>query len=85
MIIRFEQRAWEDYLHWQATDPKKLTRINQLIQAIRREPFKGIGKPEPLKGHWSGFWSRRIDREHRLVYAIERGEMWLAQCRFHYL
>ena len=84
MILCFHEQAWDDYLYWQQTDPKKLRRINELIQAVQREPFKGIGKPEPLRGNWTGFWSRRIDREHRLVYAVEKSKVLIAQCRFHY-
>lgn len=84
MILCFHEQAWDDYLYWQQTYPKKLRRINELIQAIQREPFKGIGKPEPLRGNWTGFWSRRIDREHRLVYAVEKSKVLIAQSRFHY-
>jgi len=84
VILCFHEQAWDDYLYWQQTDPKKLRRINELIQAVQREPFKGIGKPEPLRGNWTGFWSRRIDREHRLVYAVEKSKVLIAQCRFHY-
>jgi len=84
VIVCFHPHAWADYLHWQGQDPRRLKRINELIRAIQRDPFKGIGKPEPLRGAWSGFWSRRIDREHRLVYAIEGDQLWVAQCRFHY-
>ena len=80
----FSDQAWEDYLFWQATDKKKLKRINALIKDIQRDPFKGIGDPEPLKFNWSGFWSRRIDKEHRLVYAVEGDELQIAQCRYHY-
>jgi len=83
-VIKFAETAWEDYLYWQATDKSILRRINKLIEAIEREPFTGIGKPEPLKGNWSGFWSRRIDREHRLVYSVEQNELLIAQCRYHY-
>jgi len=82
--ICFHRLAWEDYLHWQGSDPKRLSRINQLIHAIQRDPFRGIGKPEPLKGNWSGFCSRRIDREHRLVYTVKDDTILIAQCRFHY-
>jgi len=82
--VCFHRLAWEDYLHWQKTDRKRLARINELLRAIQRDPFRGIGKPEPLRGNWSGFWSRRIDREHRLVYAVEDGVILIAQCRFHY-
>ncbi len=84
MKLCFHEHAWADYLHWQQTDRKKLLRINELIRAIQREPFKGIGKPEPLRGNWTGFWSRRIDREYRLVYAVENDQLLIAQCRFHY-
>jgi len=80
----FHPHAWADYLHWQRADPKRLARINQLIRAIQRDPFHGIGKPEPLKGNWTGFWSRRIDREHRLVYTVADDAVLIAQCRFHY-
>jgi toxin YoeB len=82
--ISFHEHAWADYLHWQKADAKRLKRINELIRAIQRDPFQGIGKPEPLRGNWSGFWSRRIDREHRLVYAVENDCLLIAQCRFHY-
>ena len=84
MKICFHSHAWAEYLYWQKADPQKLERINELIRAIQRDPFQGIGKPEPLRGNWSGFWSRRIDREHRLVYAVEDGKLLIAQCRFHY-
>ncbi|WP_376694686.1 Txe/YoeB family addiction module toxin [Wenzhouxiangella sp. EGI_FJ10305] len=84
MKICFHANAWADYLYWQKADPKKLKRINELIRAIQRDPFQGIGKPEPLRGNWSGFWSRRIDRVHRLVYAVEGDKLFVAQCRFHY-
>ncbi len=84
MTISFHAHAWADYLYWQKTDPKRLTRINELIRAVQRDPFKGIGKPEPLRGNWAGFWSRRIDREHRLVYALKGNTLLIAQCRFHY-
>lgn len=84
MKIVFADRAWEDYLFWQQNNPKTLKRINELIKAIKRDPFKGIGDPEPLRFNWSGFWSRRIDREHRLVYAVEADAILIAQCRYHY-
>jgi toxin YoeB len=84
VILCFDENGWVDFLHWQQTDRKKLLRINELIRAIQREPFKGIGKPEPLRGNWTGFWSRRIDREHRLVYAVDKDRLLIAQCRFHY-
>lgn len=84
MKICFHEHAWADYLYLQKADAKKLKRINELIRAIERDPFQGIGKPEPLRGNWTGFWSRRIDREHRLVYAVENERLLIAQCRFHY-
>ena len=84
MIVTWEEQAWEDYLYWQQIDKKILTRINSLIKAIKREPFTGLGDPEPLRHNWSGFWSRRIDREHRLVYKIKNTTLVVAQCRFHY-
>ena len=84
MMIKFSTSAWEDYLHWEMTDKAMLKRINQLIREIQREPFAGIGKPEPLKHHLSGFWSRRIDKSHRLVYTIESDTLLIAQCRDHY-
>jgi len=82
--ICFHGHAWADYLYWQKADPRKLKRINDLVRAIQRDPVQGIGKPEPLRGNWTDFWSRRIDREHRLVYAVADGKLLVAQCRFHY-
>ncbi len=76
--------AWEDYLYWQAADRKILQRINDLIKDCTRNPFKGIGKPEPLKGSYAGFWSRRITEEHRLVYSVRENRLHNLQCRFHY-
>lgn len=84
MKLIFSEQAWEDYLHWQKNDRKVLTRINQLIQEIQREPFSGIGKPEPLKHALSGYWSRRINDEHRIVYKVQDGSLLLAQLRYHY-
>jgi toxin YoeB len=84
MILKFSDHAWSDYLYWQQEDKKILKRINELIKEIQRDPFKGKGDPEPLKYNWSGFWSRRINREHRLVYAVENDEILIAQCRYHY-
>jgi toxin YoeB len=80
----FYDDAWEDYLYWQANDPKILARINLLIKEVRRTPFKGIGKPEPLRGRLAGWWSRRIDQEHRLVYRLAEEGLLIAQCRYHY-
>lgn len=84
MKILFAENAWEDYLYWQQNDKKVLKRINLLIGDIQREPFKGIGKPEPLKFNWSGYWSRRINKEHRLVYKVQDDTISIAQCRYHY-
>ena len=84
MILSWTDNSWEDYLYWQALDKKKLQRINLLIKDILRHPFEGIGDPEPLKHHWSGYWSRRIDREHRIVYKATDDTLYIAQCRFHY-
>lgn len=76
--------AWEDYIYWQAQDRKTLRRINQLLLDIDRNGYKGIGKPEPLKHDYQGFWSRRIDDVNRLVYRIEKGQIEIVQCRTHY-
>jgi toxin YoeB len=84
MKLCFTETAWQDYQYWQAHASSQLTRINELIQATLREPFKGIGKPEPLKHKLKGCWSRRIDREHRLVYTIQDGMLVILQCRYHY-
>lgn len=84
MKLVFSDEAWEDYLYWQKQDKKTLERINKLIQEIQREPFSGIGKPEPLKHALSGFWSRRITDEHRVVYKVEDSSLLIAQLRYHY-
>jgi toxin YoeB len=84
MIIAFTMHAWEDYQYWQETDKKILERINELIKVTARDPFSGIGKPEPLKGDLKGFWSRRIDHEHRLVYRFSKNSLEIISCRFHY-
>lgn len=84
MPIKFADHAWADYLYWQQTDKATLRRINELIRDIQRSPFAGIGKPEPLKHNLAGFWSRRIDGEHRVVYAVEGDTVLIAQCRYHY-
>jgi toxin YoeB len=76
--------SWEDYLYWQKTDKKMLARINELIKDISRTPYKGLGKPEPLKYKYKGFWSRRIDGEHRLIYQVKDDEIRIVKCRFHY-
>lgn len=84
MKLVFHERGWEDYLHWQATDRDLLARLNTLIKECCRTPFTGIGKPEPLRGPLSGWWSRRITKEHRLVYRMQDGSLLIAQCRHHY-
>jgi toxin YoeB len=80
----FSGRAWEDYLYWQETDRNLVTRINRLIREIQREPFSGLGKPEPLKHAFQGYWSRRINDEHRIVYRIQDDSVLIAQLRYHY-
>jgi len=84
MILAWAENAWDDYLYWQQTDKKTLKRINTLIKEVKRQPFEGLGDPEPLKHNWSGYWSRRIDREHRLVYKVTDDAVIIAQCRYHY-
>jgi toxin YoeB len=80
----FTDEAWDDYQYWQKTDKKQIKRINQLIEDIDRHPFTGIGKPEPLKGNLSGYWSRRIDSEHRIVYAADEIAVCYISLRYHY-
>jgi len=88
MKIVFSSRAWEDYLAWQGDDRRGLDRVNGLIKECLREPFRGTGKPEPLSGNLSGWWSRRINREHRLIYRVsgkdDAQSLEIAQCRYHY-
>lgn len=84
MKLIFSAHAWEDYLYWQRTDKRVVKRINELIRAITREPFAGIGKPEPLRHGLSGYWSRRIDEEHRIVYKVSDDSLFIAQMRYHY-
>ena len=84
MKLIFSGHAWEDYLYWQKADKNMLKRINNLIHEIRRDPFTGSGKPEPLKHGLSGYWSRRINDEHRIVYRPAEGEIFIAQLRYHY-
>lgn len=84
MRIVWTSIAWKDYLYWQTTDKKKLKRINQLIKDALRTPFEGLGKPEPLKHDLKGYWSRRIDSEHRLVYSFENNTLEIIGCRYHY-
>lgn len=82
--VCFDPDAWDQYLYWQPQDRKTLERVNALVNACQREPFRGIGKPEPLKGELSGFWSRRIDDTHRLVYRASSNELQIVACRYHY-
>ena len=88
MKLVFSSHAWEDYLHWLGGDRRGLERVNALIRECLRDPFRGTGKPEPLSGNLSGWWSRRINREHRLVYRVsgkdEGQALEIAQCRYHY-
>ena len=84
MNLLFTESAWADYLHWQEHDPKLLARINALLKDCGRSPFSGIGKPEPLRENLAGWWSRRINDEHRLVYRVTDEQLIIAQCRFHY-
>ena len=84
MKLIFAEEAWEDYLYWQKHDKQMVDRINKLIKEIQREPFAGVGKPEALKHALSGFWSRRITGEHRIVYRVEGSALLIAQLRFHY-
>ena len=82
--ITWTQASWEDYQYWQGQDRKTLKRINSLIRDCLREPFDGIGKPEPLKENLSGFWSRRIDEANRLVYRVDGDDLVVIACRYHY-
>ena len=84
MKLLFSDHAWEDYLYWQKTDKKILNRTNKLIKATQREPFEGVGKPEPLKHGLTGYWSRRINEEHRMVYKVTDDALLIAQLRYHY-
>lgn len=84
MNLVFRPVAWEQFLYWQATDKAMVRKINGLIRECLRHPFAGTGKPEPLKGDLAGFWSRRIDREHRLVYRATADALEIVQCRYHY-
>lgn len=84
MRLVFTQSAWADYLWYQEHDRRLLKRVNQLIESALRAPFDGIGKPERLKADLAGYWSRRIDQEHRLVYGVEQNELVIIACRFHY-
>lgn len=84
MNLVFSEQAWADYLYWQGLDKKTLKRINELLKEIKRTPFEGMGKPEPLKHALAGYWSRRINEEHRLVYRLRENEILIAQVRYHY-
>ncbi|HHH39445.1 MAG TPA: Txe/YoeB family addiction module toxin [Sedimenticola sp.] len=84
MIVSFSSNAWDDYLYWKKSNKSMLKRVNTLIKDIQREPFEGIGKPEPLKHGVSGYWSRRINDEHRIVYKASDGHIYIAQLRYHY-
>ncbi|MDL1976718.1 MAG: Txe/YoeB family addiction module toxin [Deltaproteobacteria bacterium] len=83
-ILAWTDEAWQGYLYWQSQDRKTLKRINKLIEDTKREPFVGIGKPEPLRENLSGFWSRRIDDTNRLVYAVDNNFLTIISCRYHY-
>ena len=84
MDLVFAPQAWEDYLHWQGTDPQIVSRVNLLIKEITRTPYSGIGKPEKLKHAFTGYWSRRITAEHRIVYRRSGNQILIAQLRYHY-
>ena len=84
MKLTFSEHAWEDYQYWVRTDRRMLKRVNRLIQEIVRDPFSGVGKPEPLQHGLSGYWSRRIDDEHRIVYRTSEDAVLIAQLRYHY-
>jgi len=84
MRITFSKNSWEEYISWQSDDKQMLRKINELIKDIQRHPYEGLGKPEPLKYDLAGFWSRRIDREHRLVYQVIDNEILIYSCRYHY-
>ncbi|WP_396587515.1 Txe/YoeB family addiction module toxin [Bermanella sp. R86510] len=83
-LLSWTDESWKDYLYWQTQDKKTLKRINKLIHDVRRSPFEGIGKPEPLKENLTGFWSRRIDDTNRLVYAVDDSAITIISCRYHY-
>lgn len=84
MIKIWTDEAWDDYVYWQGQDRKTLRSINRIIKDIDRDPFDGLGKPEPLKYNLSGYWSRRIDEVNRLVYKVEDGKLYIISCRYHY-
>jgi toxin YoeB len=82
--LHFDDSGWSDYLYWFTVDKKMVSKIHSLLEAIRRSPFDGLGKPEALRGNYSGLWSRRITDEHRLIYTVTDTEIQIAACRFHY-
>jgi len=82
--LAWTDEAWKDYLYWQSQEKKTLRRINKLIAEAKRDPFQGVGKPEPLRENLSGFWSRRIDDTNRLVYAVDEQHITVISCRYHY-
>ena len=84
MTITFSENAWDDYLYWQKVDKKIVKKINKLIKEIQRTPFEGTGRPEKLRYDLAGYWSRRIDQEHRLVYQVDDNQILIYSCRFHY-
>ena len=84
MRLIWSDKSWEEYLSWQSTDKKVLKKINSLIKDIKRDPFEGIGKPEPLKYELQGCWSRRVTDEHRLVYEVENDAIYIVSCKYHY-
>lgn len=84
MIKSWSDEAWDDYVYWQTQDKKTLKRINTLVKDIDRNQYTGLGKPEPLLGNWSGYWSRRIDSKNRIIYKIVDETLYIAQCRTHY-
>ena len=84
MRLVFSAQAWEDYLYWQKEEPAKVEKIHALIKEVKRDPFRGVGKPEPLKEAFAGYWSRRINGEHRMIYKVMSGELLIAQFRYHY-
>ena len=84
MKLIWSEKSWDEYLSWQSTDKKVLKKINNLLKDVKREPFKGIGKPEPLKYELAGCWSRRISDEHRLVYMVEDDAISIVSCKYHY-
>jgi len=84
MDIFWDKSAWDDYMYWIETDKKIMPKVNSLIKECQRTPFSGSGNPEPLKQNLKGFWSRRINSEHRLIYRVEENVLFIAQCRYHY-